>query len=662
MVREPSNPGFVIVADASSSVAPRFPLSALYILGGPSNPEGVIGGRILHPEWIDPNLPVLWDNACARLHGGLCKRFPIKDLSFTKPTWLVDVQSGCLVRAPDRCSYVALSYVWGGKKTLQTLRNNQNQLQQPGSLFLTTWETPISKTAHDAMGIISLLGKRYLWVDALCIVQDDESQKHRELASMGAIYANASVTIMAVQGEHANSGLKGFRGVSEPRKLRQTVHLLANEVTAILNPVEGKKYELACEHPLYDTRGWTYQEHMFSRRKLIFDGNSLRWECSAATWREHVEFSTNLPSRHDYMTSCHQSMFESPVPDFNGFDMILRDYNAREFTYPEDTLDAFAGISSAISRSVGGSLVSGLPIASFDIFLMWQPRTIVVRKSARAPEKKHCLPSWSWAGWSGSVDIDVASASDFIRNCPRVWSWSSSSVRITRLVSWKYHLTPEASGIAIQPSIMKCREKWLQDREECASGWTRHPISENAQVRYEMSDPSSPPLHFFRHSAHPGFDFWYPIPLPDHREAYQIVQEPYISCRTRRAWLFPAEEIRRISSRSALFSLRDQTGTWVGALQPHDGIDAFGGAVREPSKAIELVEVAKGFCWDTTSPHPGLQEVGYLDKPKFGDWYEYYWVMWVDWTDSIAYRKGLGRVCKQIWEIQDREEVDLMLG
>jgi hypothetical protein len=84
--------------------------------------------------------------------------------------------------------------------------------------------------------------------------------------------------------------------------------------------------------------------------------------------------------------------------------------------------------------------------------------------------------------------------------------------------------------------------------------------------------------------------------------------------------------------------------------------------IQEPSEAIELVEVAKGFCRDTTSPHPGFREIDHPDKPKNGDWYEYYWVMWVELARGIAYRKGLGRVCKHVWEAQRREEVDLMLG
>ncbi|KND87207.1 hypothetical protein TOPH_08137 [Tolypocladium ophioglossoides CBS 100239] len=662
IVKNPLNAGAIVVADTSPSPSiPRLPLSALYVLKGPRDADDLVGGRILHPKWIDVGLPARWKNTCARLHDGLCKSFLVQSLSSVRPTWLVDVQRRCLVRAPHKCSYIALSYVWGNQETLQAVRNNHTRLQEPGSLSLTSWAKPISTTTRNVMGIVELLGERHLWVDTLCIVHDDEAQKPRELANMGAIYANASVTIIAIQGEHANTGLKGFRDISEPRNLRQVVHVLTDRVKAIQNPVEANFYELACEHSIWATRGWTYQEHLLSRRRLIFDGDSLRWECTAAIWREHVEWSPGLrPDHNDIITF--QSMFESPIPEFNGFAEILRNYNSRDFTYPEDTLDAFAGITSAIGWSVGGSLVSGLPTASFDVLLLWQPEKKVVRRTARDPKKRHCLPSWSWAGWSGSVQMDVASASDFIRNSPRRSVWMSSSARVTRCVSWKYHETVEAPGISIHPSILECREEWLEGRDKGTSGWTRHPISANSHARYEMPDPRSPSSCFFRHPLHPGFDFWYPIPLPGSGSAFSVVQAPCISCRTRRVWLWPAERIQRLYGYPPLFSLRNKVGTWVGVLQPQVGIDESYETLREPSEAVELVEIAKGFCRDTTSPHPGLPEIGHLDKPRSGEWYEYYWVIWVKWKSGIAYREGLGRVCKQVWESHIREEVDLMLG
>jgi hypothetical protein len=137
---------------------------------------------------------------------------------------------------------------------------------------------------------------------------------------------------------------------------------------------------------------------------------------------------------------------------------------------------------------------------------------------------------------------------------------------------------------------------------------------------------------------------------------------PYISCRTRRIWLFPSEELLKNNGYRPVLSLRDKKGTWAGTLQPHDSLDAFKGALEDPKSPLELVEVAKGFCRDTMSPWPGIEEIRHPERPRLSQWYEYYWVMWVGWTGTIAYRKGLGRVRKDIWEEQSGGYFNIMLG
>lgn len=207
--KSPLNMATVITPVSSGSAHARLPVSALYLAGNAAQPEALGTGRLLDPQWIDRDQLGSWKSACASRHGGLCQGFPDAALSSIRPIWLVDVQRQCLVKAPLNSSYVALSYVWGTQSTLNTTRNNLSRLQKDGSLA-DRLATPIARTIRDAMGIVELLSEQYLWVDTLCIVQDDNSEKHTEMSKMSMIYANASVTILAVQGENANSGLRGF--------------------------------------------------------------------------------------------------------------------------------------------------------------------------------------------------------------------------------------------------------------------------------------------------------------------------------------------------------------------------------------------------------------------------------------------------------------------
>ena len=73
------------------------------------------------------------------------------------------------------------------------------------------------------------------------------------------------------------------------------------------------------------------------------------------------------------------------------------------------------------------------------------------------------------------------------------------------------------------------------------------------------------------------------------------------------------------------------------------------------------------FLWLGNTPNDSTDiyelEEGYLEeRPDTGDTYEYYYVLWIEWEDGIAYRKRLGRMARDRWEAQDREWLDLILG
>lgn len=128
---------------------------------------------------------------------------------------LIDVRKRCIVMMPveTKYSFVALSYVWGAEtkgKSTTALRNNIAHLQTPGSLDL------LPATIEDAIQACLQLNERYLWVDRLCIIQDDLEDKRAQISSMGSIYSSASLVIVAVCGGHMDAGLAG---VSQQRRV-----------------------------------------------------------------------------------------------------------------------------------------------------------------------------------------------------------------------------------------------------------------------------------------------------------------------------------------------------------------------------------------------------------------------------------------------------------
>jgi hypothetical protein len=201
---------------------------------------------------IDTEVPKRWLLQCEQSHEKCKLETPSPGWSRPYSLRVIDVESSCLVNATEHCRYVALSYVWGkpGDGRLILTRDNLTELMTPGSL--TFYDSKIPTTISDAMRFVRLLGERFLWVDSLCLVQNDPQELDRCLASMDTIYKLAVVTVVAASGSDAYSGLPGIkptRRKSSP--LEKTV--LAN--------VRMTSITVDCDVPLrashYASRAWT---------------------------------------------------------------------------------------------------------------------------------------------------------------------------------------------------------------------------------------------------------------------------------------------------------------------------------------------------------------------------------------------------------------------
>ncbi|KAK4188289.1 heterokaryon incompatibility protein-domain-containing protein [Podospora australis] len=102
----------------------------------------------------------------------------------------------CLVSTAEGYEYLALSYVWGHAKMLKTTKSNFAALTKKDALRRLS----VPATIRDSIDLVCLLGLRYLWVDCLCIIQDDQSSLVPQLRKMASIYENAVLTIAAAYG------------------------------------------------------------------------------------------------------------------------------------------------------------------------------------------------------------------------------------------------------------------------------------------------------------------------------------------------------------------------------------------------------------------------------------------------------------------------------
>ncbi|PPJ52350.1 hypothetical protein CBER1_09848 [Cercospora berteroae] len=188
-----------------------------------------------------------------------------------------------------RKKYAALSYCWGRPGSLTLVRENYIQLTNR-----LPW-MDLAKTHQDAIAVSRELGIEYLWIDALCIIQDEPEQQTAEIKQMATIYVNAYVTLAASSSE---GGQVGFLRARKPTltvsvTLSDGAHfeVFAREVVSHRtfdqgwDAIEDTMYyhesndaEITTRYPLFG-RGWAWQERLLSPRVLHFTDTEVVWEC-----------------------------------------------------------------------------------------------------------------------------------------------------------------------------------------------------------------------------------------------------------------------------------------------------------------------------------------------------------------------------------------------
>jgi hypothetical protein len=221
-------------------------------------------GRTVNPEKISPTMIRRWLQQCEEIHGERCSRlvFPgLKKLVESKPLssqprfdrllpslYFVDVHFNCLTRIPSGGRYVALSYVWGGVQSIRSYHCTIERLKKPGSLWLSRFQ--LAAVVRDAISLVADIGERYLWVDSLCIIQDNGDAKQTAINQMNLIYENAVLTIIAAEGTDANAGLPGVG--CRPRSQRQRFDLIGPHLKMIVpHSLKGLEWSK------WSSRAWT---------------------------------------------------------------------------------------------------------------------------------------------------------------------------------------------------------------------------------------------------------------------------------------------------------------------------------------------------------------------------------------------------------------------
>ena len=95
--------------------------------------------------------------------------------------------------------YIAVSHSWGKIVKPFTTTKNVESLKKRIDF------ASLPKTFQDSIFIARKLGVQYVWIDSVCIIQDDGEDWTHEAKTMGLVYQKAYLTISASQspGDHA---------------------------------------------------------------------------------------------------------------------------------------------------------------------------------------------------------------------------------------------------------------------------------------------------------------------------------------------------------------------------------------------------------------------------------------------------------------------------
>jgi hypothetical protein len=346
-----------------------------------------------------------WLRICSTEHPECC----INSKQF-KPTRLLDLGTRdadeiklIAGSTTGHAPYAALSYCWGTVPQLKLSSKNHSEFERR-----IPFES-LSRVAQDATTVCRAMSVRYLWIDAICIMQGSDGDFHQEAARMEGVYASALFTICA--GASADT-TQPFLSHRDPLGSTQC-HLIDEKGESLGymcanycdrdNDVPGK-FDL-------DSRGWCFQELFLSPRSIYFGPKGVHWMCREGTVCDRYPGFERLGGIKNHWSLDRESpkqLYKKVVslghdisePETNlelctVWKDIRGDYSLKQLSYQSDKLLALAGVASVLQKKFNVRASFGLWLEVFHQELLW----IVIPTTSRnkGTRRLDIAPSWSWA-------------------------------------------------------------------------------------------------------------------------------------------------------------------------------------------------------------------------------------------------------------------------
>jgi len=255
----------------------------------------------------------------------------------------------------------------------------------------------------------------YIWIDSLCIVQDDQEDWAKEASSMASVYKYAYLVIAATSSKNGDDGCLRPRvpsqDISDPFNGSFYVQQYISHGT-IIGWQAGSN-----DMPLLD-RAWCFQERMLASRILHYTEREMMWECHKELWCECQTIKcliSNLEKPATVKLSYAAAVASTdPNVRAKAWDKFVREYSQRSLTFGTDRLPGISGIARHIALPSMGRYLAGIWECQLPEALLWTPTGGVPdRRNVLPRPLQYTAPTWSWAS------ILSAAVPDQSRKCAK---------------------------------------------------------------------------------------------------------------------------------------------------------------------------------------------------------------------------------------------------
>ncbi|KAF2438812.1 HET-domain-containing protein [Karstenula rhodostoma CBS 690.94] len=361
-------------------------------------------------------------------HHDKCRQESSTSANSWLPTRLIDVANDTIrlietkeaINEGNDRRYVSLSHCWGRVQIIRTLLKNIDEHKNCIDPKL------LSKTFQEAIHVTRKLGFRYVWIDSLCIIQDEKNDWEAEAGTMCDVYRNATLKIAAAPASGGDAGC--FQARDGLIQFPFLVELPSSPGSERVPPLYG--------------RSWVLQEQLLSPRMLIFDGFQVRWQCNTSHGSERTPFG-GLSRHIGHQKALRAGIFSNEeffsIPDIASQEAAAKyqlqywmytvmDYTHRGMTKVSDRLVAIEGIAQALSRHTKKKYYAGLWEQDFWLGLLWSvaheneftaevPEAFSLEHNTHVRHEAAIAPSWSWVSVTVPVVYPVPDILSLHRMC-----------------------------------------------------------------------------------------------------------------------------------------------------------------------------------------------------------------------------------------------------